>query len=130
MILKNLTQKQAALCKIIWSCESAEEIAAFILTLPEKDRMICDGLLLLLNYEYLDQDAGLDSLEEFPEVERILYNIKEKYVNGHSNNVSRTQNGERQRKVRGTPKTTQGTTRKSKRKNRPSGEEPKTSRKT
>ena len=80
MILKNLTQKQAAFCKIIWSCETAEEIAAFILSLPTKDRKICDGLLLLLNYEYLDQDAGLELREEFPEVERILYNIKKKYV--------------------------------------------------
>ena len=130
MILKNLTQKQTALCKIIWSCETAEEIARFIVTLPESDQIICDGLLQLLNYEFLDEDAKLETFEEFPEVENILKNIKEKFFFFFSNNVSRTQNGERQRKVRGTPKTTQGTTRKSKRKNRPSGEEPKTSRKT
>jgi len=130
MILKNLTQKQAAFCKIIWSCETAEEIAAFILSLPTKDRKICDGLLLLLNYEFLDQDSKIDSWEEFPEVETILYNIKEKYANGHSNNVWGTPNGKKQRKTRRASKTTETTTRKPKRKNRPSGEKPKTSRKT
>jgi len=131
MILKNLTQKQTALCKIIWSCETAEEIARFIVTLPESDQIICDGLLQLLNYEFLDEDAKLEAFEEFPEVENILKNIKEKYANGHSNNVyGNTKNGKRQCKIRPTASRLKRTTRKSKRKNRPSGEEPKTSRKT
>ena len=119
MRIDNLTRRQAALCKVIWSCESAEEIARFIVTLPEEDQKICDGLLQLLNYEYLEEDAKLEHFEEFPEVEGILKNIKEKYVNGHSNNVSRSErNGKRQRKVRRARSIFEKSTRNSQRKNR------------
>ena len=78
MRIEGLTRRQAALCKVIWSCTSAEEIAKFIVTLPESDQKICDGLLQLLNYEYLEEDAKLEHYEEFPDVEDILKEIKEK----------------------------------------------------
>ena len=71
MRIEGLTRRQAALCKVIWSCQSAEEIAKFIVTLPESDQKICDGLLQLLNYEYLEEDAKLEHYEEFPDC--LLY---------------------------------------------------------
>ena len=119
MRIEGLTRRQAALCKVIWSCESAEEIARFIVTLPQEDQKICDGLLQLLNYEYLEEDAKLEHFEEFPDVEDILKNIKEKYVNGHSNNVyGGTKNGKRQRKVRRARSIFEKSTRNTQRKNR------------
>ena len=119
MRIEGLTRRQAALCKVIWSCESAEEIARFIITLPEEDQKICDGLLQLLNYEYLEEDAKLEHFEEFPDVEDILKNIKEKYVNGHSNNVyGGTKNGKGQRKVRRARSIFEKSTRNTQRKNR------------
>ena len=125
MRIDNLTRRQAALCKVIWSCESAEEIARFIITLPEEDQKICDGLLQLLNYEYLEEDAKLNHYEEFPDVEDILKNIKEKYVNGHSNNVyGGTKNGKGQRKVRRARSIFEKSTRNSERKNRPPRKKP------
>tara|TARA_B100001057_G_scaffold477901_1_gene547719 strand:+ start:594 stop:1133 length:540 start_codon:yes stop_codon:yes gene_type:complete len=123
--IENLTRRQAALCKIIWSCESAEDIANFIITLPESDQRICDGLLQLLNYEFLEEDAKLETFEEFPEVENILKNIKEKYVNGHSNNVyGGTKNGKRQRKIRPASSRFERPTRNAQRKNRSARKKP------
>ena len=125
MRIEHLTRRQAALCKVIWSCESAEEIARFIVTLPEEDQRICDGLLQLLNYEFLEEDAKLEHFEEFPDVEDILKNIEEKYVNGHSNNVSRSEkNGKSERKARRSPRRTQISTRSTGRKNRPIRKKP------
>ena len=57
MRIEGLTRRQAALCKVIWSCTSAEEIARFILSLPKEDQAICDGILKLLEYESLEEDA-------------------------------------------------------------------------
>ena len=125
MRIEGLTRRQAALCKVIWSCESAEEIARFIVTLPKEDQKLCDGLLQLLNYEFLEEDAKLEHYEEFPDVEDILKNIKEKYVNGHNNNVSRSEkNGKGQRKVRRARSIFEKSTRNSKRKNRPPRKKP------
>ena len=119
MRIEGLTRRQAALCKVIWSCTTAEEIARFILSLPIEDQTICDGILKLLEYESLEEDARLEHYEEFPDVENILKNIKEKYVNGHSNNVSRSEkNGKGQRKARRAPRRTQISTRSVKRKDR------------
>ena len=125
MRIEGLTRRQAALCKVIWSCESAEEIAKFIVTLPESDQKICDGLLQLLNYEYLEQDAKLEHYEEFPDVEEILKEIKKKDANGYYNNVSRSEkNGKGQRKVRRSPRRTQISTPSAERKNRPPRKKP------
>ena len=102
MRIEGLTRRQAALCKVIWSCESAEEIAKFIVTLPESDQKICDGLLQLLNYEYLEEDAKLEHYEEFPDVEDILKEIKKKDANGYYNNLSRSEkNGKGQQRKYG-----------------------------
>ena len=125
MRIEGLTRRQAALCKVIWSCESAEEIAKFIVTLPESDQKICDGLLQLLNYEYLEEDAKLEHYEEFPDVEKILKEIKKKDANGYYNNVSRSEkNGKGQRKVRRSPRRTQISTPSAERKNRPPRKKP------
>ena len=125
MRIEGLTRRQAALCKVIWSCESAEEIAKFIVTLPESDQKICDGLLQLLNYEYLEEDAKLEHYEEFPDVEEILKEIKKKDANGYYNNVSRSEkNGKGQRKVRRSPRRTQISTPSAERKNRPPRKKP------
>lgn len=125
MRIEGLTRRQAALCKVIWSCESAEEIAKFIVTLPESDQKICDGLLQLLNYEYLEEDAKLEHYEEFPDVEDILKEIKEKDANGYYNNLSRSEkNGKGQRKVRRARSIFEKSTRNSGRKNRPPRKKP------
>tara|TARA_Y100001972_G_scaffold62292_1_gene76266 strand:+ start:18 stop:512 length:495 start_codon:yes stop_codon:yes gene_type:complete len=125
MRIENLTRRQAALCKVIWSCESAEEIAKFIVTLPESDQKICDGLLQLLNYEYLEEDAKLEHFEEFPDVEDIFKEIKKKDANGYYNNLSRSEkNGKRQRKVRRARSIFEKSTRNSGRKNRPPRKKP------
>ena len=125
MRIEGLTRRQAALCKVIWSCESAEEIAKFIVTLPESDQKICDGLLQLLNYEYLEQDAKLEHYEEFPDVEDILKEIKKKDANGYYNNLSRSEkNGKGQRKVRRARSIFEKSTRNSGRKNRPPRKKP------
>jgi len=125
MRIEGLTRRQAALCKVIWSCTSAEEIAKFIVTLPESDQKICDGLLQLLNYEYLEEDAKLEHYEEFPDVEDILKEIKKKDANGYYNNLSRSEkNGKGQRKVRRARSIFEKSTRNSKRKNRPPRKKP------
>jgi hypothetical protein len=123
MRIEGLTRRQAALCKVIWSCESAEEIAKFIVTLPESDQKICDGLLQLLNYEYLEQDAKLEHYEEFPDVEDILKEIREKDANGYYNNVSRSAK-DGKIKTRGKSRRTQISTPSVKRKNRPPRKKP------
>ena len=125
MRIEGLTRRQAALCKVIWSCTTAEEIAKFIVTLPESDQKICDGLLQLLNYEYLEEDAKLNSYEEFPDVEDILKEIKKKDANGYYNNLSRSEkNGKSERKVRRSPRRTKISTPSVERKNRPPRKKP------
>lgn len=125
MRIEGLTRRQAALCKVIWSCTTAEEIAKFIVTLPESDQKICDGLLQLLNYEYLEEDAKLNSYEEFPDVEDILKEIKKKDANGYYNNLSRSEkNGKSERKVRRSPRRTKISTPSAERKNRPPRKKP------
>ena len=125
MRIEHLTRRQAALCKVIWSCESAEEIARFIVTLPEEDQRICDGLLQLLNYEFLEEDAKLEHFEEFPDVEKIIKEIKKKDADGYYNNVSRsTKNGKRQRKLRIVGERAKARTRNAQRKNRPIRKKP------
>lgn len=125
MRIEGLTRRQAALCKVIWSCTTAEEIAKFIVTLPESDQKICDGLLQLLNYEYLEEDAKLNSYEEFPDVEDILKEIKKKDANGYYNNLSRSEkNGKSERKVRRSPRRTKISTPSAERKNRPARKKP------
>ena len=125
MRIEGLTRRQAALCKVIWSCTTAEEITKFIVTLPESDQKICDGLLQLLNYEYLEEDAKLEHYEEFPDVEDILKEIKKKDANGYYNNLSRSEkNGKGQRKVRRARSIFEKSTRNSERKNRPPRKKP------
>jgi len=123
MRIEGLTRRQAALCKVIWSCTSAEEIARFILTLPKEDQKLCDGILKLLEYESLEEDAKLNHYEEFPDVEDIFKEIKKKDANGYYNNVSRSEkNGKI--KTRGKSRRTQISTPSVKRKNRPPRKKP------
>ena len=125
MRIEGLTRRQAALCKVIWSCTSAEEIARFILTLPKEDQKLCDGILKLLEYESLEEDAKLNHYEEFPDVEDIFKEIKKKDANGYYNNVSRSEkNGKSERKVRRSPRRTQISTPSAERKNRPPRKKP------
>ena len=125
MRIEGLTRRQAALCKVIWSCTSAEEIARFILTLPKEDQKLCDGILKLLEYESLEEDAKLNHYEEFPDVEDIFKEIKKKDANGYYNNVSRSEkNGKGQRKARRSPRRTQISTPSAERKNRPPRKKP------
>jgi len=129
MRIEGLTRRQAALCKVIWSCTSAEEIARFILSLPKEDQAICDGILKLLEYESLEADARLEHYEEFPDVEDILKGLKEKYKNvdnaRHNYNISRSEkDGKGQRKVRRSPRRTQISTPSAERKDRPPRKKP------
>ena len=127
MRIEGLTRRQAALCKVIWSCTTAEEIARFILSLPKEDQAICDGILKLLEYESLEADARLEHYEEFPDVEDILKGLKEKYKNvdnaRHSYTISRSAK-DGKIKTRGKSRRTQISTPSAERKNRPPRKKP------
>jgi hypothetical protein len=70
--LEGLTEKQAALCDIMWAIETMEGVESFISTLPEQDQRDCRSLIEMMKLAFADQVESTDLAEE------VIQSIKTK----------------------------------------------------
>jgi hypothetical protein len=69
--LHGLTEKQMALCDIMWAIETMEGVDSFISTLPINDQRTCRNLIELMRLSAID-----NSVEDFDDVSVVLKKIK------------------------------------------------------
>ena len=69
--LHGLTQKQMALCDIMWAIETQEGVYSFIATLPEADQRECHTLIELMKLAFIDE---IDSTDEADEILTAIAN--------------------------------------------------------
>lgn len=62
--LHGLTEKQMALCDIMWSIETMEGVESFISTLPLKDQYECRTLIEMMQLAFIDEIDSTDEAEE------------------------------------------------------------------
>lgn len=70
--LEGLTEKQMALCDIMWAIETMEGVESFISTLPAKDQRDCRSLIEMMQLAFADSVDTTDLAEE------VIANIKQK----------------------------------------------------
>jgi hypothetical protein len=70
--LEGLTEKQAALCDIMWAIETMEGVESFISTLPKQDQRDCYSLIEMMKLAITDQVETTDEAEE------VIQSIKTK----------------------------------------------------
>jgi hypothetical protein len=60
--IENLTKKQQAICDILWTLDSKDQVIAFIASLPKADKADAVGLYHLMIIESLDQNMDIEDL--------------------------------------------------------------------
>ena len=63
--IHGLTEKQVALCDIMWAIETMEGVESFISTLPKSDQRDCRSLIEMMQLAFIDE---IDSTEDAQEV--------------------------------------------------------------
>lgn len=58
--LTGLNPKQKALCEIMWSMDSKDQVESFIATLPKADARTAQSLLELIILEFTDSVESVD----------------------------------------------------------------------
>ena len=62
--LHGLTEKQMALCDIMWAIETMEGVESFISTLPTKDQRDCRSLIEMMKLAFADKVETTDDAQE------------------------------------------------------------------
>jgi len=62
--LHGLTEKQMALCDIMWAIETMEGVESFISTLPAKDQRDCRSLIEMMKLAFIDEVETTDDAQE------------------------------------------------------------------
>ena len=68
--IKGLTNKQVALCDIMWTISSKEGVESFIRTLPKADQRECNSLIELMQLAFLDEIS--DTLEACVVIDKFM----------------------------------------------------------
>ena len=80
--ITGLTKRQQILADILWNIDEWDQVERFIASLPERDRIDCEGILELMRMalveEYADQmkSEGRFS-EEYAEAKEAIAKIKD-----------------------------------------------------
>lgn len=72
--IEGLTKKQVALLDIMWTIEDPAGVENFIRSLPMKDRIQAQCLMVMLIHETMEE--FLDGVKEFPEAMEIIERVK------------------------------------------------------
>lgn len=62
--LHGLTEKQMALCDIMWAIETMEGVESFISTLPLQDQRDCRSLIEMMKLAFADEVESTDDAQE------------------------------------------------------------------
>jgi len=63
--IQGLTARQQQLCELMWSCRDIQHVRALIRALPTvADQQQAETLMLLIVYETLEDQGGLDDYAE------------------------------------------------------------------
>ena len=76
--LPGLNQRQRVLADIMWDLEEYEDVERFMATLPERDRIDCEGIFELMRLELIECYRTEMGIEDTPEADRVIKGLIDK----------------------------------------------------
>ncbi len=70
--LEGLNPKQKALCDIMWGFEEFTEVEAFMATLPQRERIECEGIIEMMKLELVESYRKGKDIENTEEANVVI----------------------------------------------------------
>jgi hypothetical protein len=62
--IDGLTQRQKAICELLWSCSDLDSVRTLVSALPKRDAQDAQTIVTLMTQDSIEQDVGLDQYRE------------------------------------------------------------------
>jgi hypothetical protein len=76
--LEGLNARQKVLADIMWELEEYEDVERFMATLPERERIECQGIIEMMKMELVESYREGMELEKTPEADRVIKKLLDK----------------------------------------------------
>lgn len=79
--LRGLNARQKVLADIMWELEEYEDVERFMSTLPERERIECEGIIEMMRMELVEGYRQGMGLEDTPDARRAIQAVLDKHKN-------------------------------------------------
>ena len=78
IVITGLNKRQKILADIIWNIEEWDQVEIFMSSLPERDRIDCEGIIEMMRMAIVEQiaDELKDDKNEYPEASEVIEKIR------------------------------------------------------
>jgi len=61
--IEGLTQRQKAICELLWSCSDLDSVRTLVAALPKRDAQDAQSIVALMTQDSIEQELGLDQYQ-------------------------------------------------------------------
>jgi hypothetical protein len=78
IVITGLNNRQKILADIIWNIEEWDQVEIFMSSLPERDRIDCEGIIEMMRMQLVEIYAEGMGLTDYPEANELIAKVKRK----------------------------------------------------
>jgi len=78
IVITGLNKRQKILADIIWNIEEWDQVEIFMSSLPERDRIDCEGIIEMMRMQLVEIYAEGMGLTDYPEANELIAKVKRK----------------------------------------------------
>ena len=78
IVLEGLNARQRVLADIMWAIEEWDDVERFIATLPQRERIECEGIVEMMKMELVEQYRKGMEIENTQEANKVIKSVLDK----------------------------------------------------
>ena len=78
IVITGLNNRQKILADIIWNIDEWDQVEIFMKSLPERDRIDCEGIIEMMRMQLVEIYAEGMGLRNYPEANELIAKVKRK----------------------------------------------------
>ena len=78
IVITGLNKRQKILADIIWNIDEWDQVEIFMKSLPERDRIDCEGIIEMMRMQLVEIYAEGMGLRNYPEANELIAKVKRK----------------------------------------------------